>query len=148
VVPAREWSYDSPRPERDTIEVVGEGLEWGGYFTETWWGTVLAIFGTLLLVLIFFVFLPLAFAVVGLFVAFAVLGARLLSIAPWIVIAWSRRAWLEWQVRGTFRSARAMREVAAGLERGDEWPMVDGRLPVVVESRAVPRGSPPPARTN
>jgi hypothetical protein len=137
--PRPEWSRGSPDPGDDVIEDAGEALSWGG-------GTVLVLFGSILVALLFFVFLPLVIAVLGLLVALAVFGTRLLSISPWTVTAVSSRARLEWRVIGTLRSARAMREVAAGLERGDAWPMVDGTLPVVLESTAVARGSLPPTR--
>jgi hypothetical protein len=144
--PRPEWSRGSPDPGDDVIEDAGEALSWGGLLEDSWWGTVLVLFESILVALLFFVFLPLVIAVLGLLVALAVFGTRLLSISPWTVTAVSSRARLEWRVIGTLRSARAMREVAAGLERGDAWPMVDGTLPVVLESTAVARGSLPPTR--
>ena len=92
--------------------------------------------------LLFFVFLPLVFAIVGLLVALVVVAARLLSISPWAVAARSSSgARLEWRVRGTLRSRRAVREVAAALERGDEWPLVDGMHPAVVQLSAHARAA-------
>jgi hypothetical protein len=132
-----DWSRSSPDPGDDTIEDAGEMLEWGGMFEDSGWWTVLVLVGSLLVVLLFFVRFPVVFAVLGLAVALGVLVARLLSISPWTVAARSSGTRLEWRVRGTLRSARAVRDIAAALERGGEWPLVDGRRPDVVEASPV-----------
>jgi hypothetical protein len=126
-----DWVPDSPDPGEDILEEAVDRLHWSTWFTESWWGWALALFAGLIVAVVFFVLLPLAIAFVGLMLAFAVFGARLLSISAWTVTARSSRARLEWRVRGTLRSGRAVREVATGLERGDEWPLVDGGPPAV-----------------
>ncbi len=98
---------------------------------------MLVFFGSLLVVLLFFAVFPLVFAVLGLLVAIGVLGARLLSISPWTVTARSPQARLEWRVRGTLRSGRAVRDIAAALERGDELPLIDGRRPDAMEATRI-----------
>jgi hypothetical protein len=131
-------SRDAPDPGDDILEEAGDRLRDAGLFgTDEWWGTVLVFFGGLVVALLFFVVLPLLFALLGVVLALALLVARLLSISGWRVTARSKRVRLEWRVRGTLRSARAVRDIAAALERGDEWPLVDGRPPSVLEATPV-----------
>lgn len=128
------WSRESPDPGDDILEEARDRLSYLDLHPEAaWWLTILAIVGGVLVALILFIFLPLLLALVGLLVALVILGARLLSISKWTLTARSSRARLEWRVRGTLRSARALREIAAALERGDEWPVVDGRPPDAME---------------
>lgn len=128
------WSRDAPDPGDDTLEDAGDRLSDAGLFrTDAWWGTVLVFFGAVVVAVLFFVVLPLLFALAAVLVALGLLVARLLSISPWTVTARSSRGRLEWRVRGTRRSARAVRQVAAAIERGDE-PLVDGRPPDSVEA--------------
>jgi hypothetical protein len=134
----RAWSRESPDPGDDLLDEARERLSDVGLFAEgAWWATALVFLGGLVVSLIFFVVLPLLFALLGVLVALVVLGARLLSISRWTVTARSLQARLEWRVRGTRRSARAVHEITAALERGDEWPMVDGRPPSAVEATPV-----------
>jgi hypothetical protein len=124
-----DWSRDAPDPGDDFLEETGDRMSHLDDGPEaSWWLTVLALVGGFLLALIFFVLLPLLFALAGALVALGILVARLLSISKWTLTARSSRARLEWRVRGTLRSARALREIAAALEQGRE-PLVTGRPP-------------------
>jgi hypothetical protein len=141
---AREWftrpvrSEDAPDPGDDILEDAGDRLSHLDRLGEgAWWLTVLALVGGLVVSLIFFIVLPLLFALVGVLLALGLLVARLLSISGWRVTARSSRARLEWRVRGTLRSARAVREIAAALERGEEWPLADGRPSDAVDTTPV-----------
>jgi hypothetical protein len=127
------WSRDPPDPGDDFLEDAGDRLSDVGLFGEgAWWATILVFAGGLVVALIFFVFLPLVFVLAGVLVAFGALGARLLSLSRWTVTARTSRGRVEWRVRGTLRSARAVREIAGALERGEEWPLVQGRPPSAV----------------
>ena len=128
-------------PGDGILEEAGDRLSWAGWFTEGWLGTVPLLFSAVIVALVFFVLLPLVLAVAGLLAASAVVGARLLSSSAWAVTARSSRARLEWRVRGMLRSARAVHEMAAVIERGDEWPLVDGRRPAVEEVEAHDAGT-------
>ncbi len=44
---------------------------------------------------------------------------------------------LEWLVRGTLQSSRAVRELMTARERGDDLPLVDGKRPDVEEASPV-----------
>jgi len=140
---AREWfgrpvrSEDAPDPGEDILEDAGDRLSDIALFGESAWWTVLVFVGGLVVSLIFFVVLPLLLVVVGVLLALGLVVARLLSISRWRVTARSAQARLEWRVRGTIRSARAVREIAAALERGEEWPLVDGRPPDAVDATPV-----------
>jgi hypothetical protein len=79
----------------------------------------------LVLVVLWFVVLPLVVFVTGVIVALLALAARLLSISAWTIRARNGDRQLSWRVRGTMRSGRAMRQVAARIGRGEE-PTIDG----------------------
>jgi hypothetical protein len=141
---AREWlrrpirSGDAPDPGDDFLEDAGDRLsEVGLLGDDAWWATVLVFAGGLVVALIFLVLLPLLFALAGVLLALGLVGARLLSLTRWTVTARSSRVRVEWRVRGTLRSVRAVREIAAALERGEQWPLVDGRRPSVVAASPV-----------
>jgi hypothetical protein len=97
----RPWDYDP-----------------GGWtFGDADLGTVLFI--VVLLLLLILVGIPLLVFLVGALLAVASLAARILFGRPWVVEAKSERGQLEWRVRGTRGSRRAMQEIAAALRRGD-----------------------------
>ena len=87
--------------------------------------------------LIFLVLLPLLFALAGVLLALGLVDARLLSPTKWAVTATELPSPRRVRVRGTLRSARAVREIAAALERGEQWPLVDGRRPSAVAASPV-----------
>ena len=95
------------------------------------WLALVVLFAVVLLL-----FLPAMFLLAGVVVAMALLAARLLSIVAWTVSASSSSARLTWRVRGTSRAARAVRQVAAALERGEQ-PLFDSRPPDTVEAGRV-----------
>ena len=117
-VRARAWSRESPDPGDDILEDAGERLSDVGLFAEgEWWATALVFLGGLVVSLIFFVVLPAALRA-----PWCAGGARCARraaapISRWTVTARSLQARLEWRVRGTRRSARAVQELAAALER-------------------------------
>ena len=103
-------------------------------------GLALALFLVFLLVvlwpLVVLIFLPAVFLLLGVIAALAVLSARLASLAAWRVKVRNAETQLIWRVRGTSRAARAVRQVTAALERGDE-PLIDGSGPDAVEPTRV-----------
>jgi hypothetical protein len=72
-----------------------------------------------LLVLLVFFGIPLLVFLLALLVAVLSLVIRIVFGRPWVVEAKSERGELQWRVRGTRRSRRAMQEVAAALRRGE-----------------------------
>lgn len=132
------WSRDAPDPGDDFLEDAGERLsEFGLLGDGAWWATVLVFAGGLVVSLIFLVLLPLLLALAGVLLGLGLVGARLLSLTTWTVTARSSRARVEWRVRGTLASARAVREVAAALERGEQWALIDRRPPSAVSTSPV-----------
>lgn len=81
---------------------------------------ILLILGGILLELA-----PLLIALIGALVAVPALVARILAVGRWDVIARSGESAVRWQVRGLFRSRRAIGEIATAIRAGRE-PLVDG----------------------
>ena len=80
-------------------------------------GVALAI---LALVLVFVLFgIPVLLFLVAVAVAVLSLVLRIVFGRPWLVEAKSARGELQWRVRGTRGSRRAMHEIAAAVRRGD-----------------------------
>lgn len=96
----------------------------------------MALLALLLLVILWILVLPVLFFLAGVIVAVSAFLSRLLSLETWSVEAKAEERRLVWRVQGLLRSARAVRAVAAALERG-ESPLVDGKPPDVVEGAPV-----------
>jgi hypothetical protein len=119
-----EWDVS-----RDWFQVPGwrkrGRLEWDpGVGTAPDFGADdLGIAGAIIVVLlIFFLFLNGFALLVGLAALLAAFGGLVFRIVlgrPWVVQAKSGTRELQWRVRGTLGSRRAIHEVAAAIERGD-----------------------------
>ena len=127
---SREWSglpgwarerSDSLDPAGLDVPLVGDVGDDSGILAAI----VVAVAIVVLLVVLVFLLVPLLVLLVGVLVALLALAARLLSLSAWSVRAQSEARSLTWRVRGLSRSRRAMRTVAAMLERG-EAPMLAG----------------------
>jgi len=99
-------------------------------------GLLILLGVVVVLAIAFAFFVLLVFLLAGVVVALALLTARFLSFATWLVEARTAGTLLVWRVRGTARAARAVREVAAALRRGDE-PLVEGQRPDIIEPSRV-----------
>lgn len=78
--------------------------------------------------------LPLLLLLAGFVFAVGGLVIRIVLRRPWLVRARSERGELEWRVRGTIGSRRAIHQVARALERGDRSAMPKGGERLLPES--------------
>ncbi len=93
--------------------------------------------GLVLLLLLFallLIGLPVLVFLAALLVAVGGLVFRVVFGRPWVVEARSERGELQWRVRGTRRSRRAMQEIAAALARGERRFSPRGAQRVLPES--------------
>jgi len=99
-------------------------------------GLLILLGVVVVLAIAFALFLVLVFLLAGVVVGLALFTARFLSLATWFVEARTADTVLVWRVRGAARSARAVREVAVALRRGEE-PLVEGQRPDIIEPSRV-----------